>query len=222
MGVTKTNKPTMENRIMKTTLIAIVLSSLSLTGLTRADETSSPDALVWCGLDYSMVKMIGTDDFRVPEEIFPGYLDKWNALFMKEMLPKLEAMTNPVYTDTMAVEKPNHKATTSQIIREDGTKDEMVKPSHITEKNIADEVKGYEIKYKEGLGLVFVMDRLVKTQNTGCMYVVFFDVASRKVISSERMCTEARGAGFRNFWFNPIKEVVKKLPKMYKDAKAKK
>jgi hypothetical protein len=68
--------------------------------------------------------------------------------------------------------------------------------------------------------MVFIMDRLVKAQETGCMYVVFFDVASRKVVHSERVCERAGGIGFRNYWFRPVKNVVDKLPKIYKTVKA--
>jgi hypothetical protein len=67
---------------------------------------------------------------------------------------------------------------------------------------------------------VFIVDRLVKKQETGCTYVVFFDVQSRKITHSERICAGAGGGGFRNYWFRPIKGAVEKLPKMYKAVKA--
>lgn len=63
---------------------------------------------------------------------------------------------------------------------------------------------------------MFIVDRLVKAQETGCIYIVFFDVASRKVIFSEREIVEAGGAGFRNHWFGAVENAVKKLPKIYK------
>ena len=75
---------------------------------------------------------------------------------------------------------------------------------------------------KNGIGLVFIMDRLVKAQQMGCLYVVFFDVSTRKVVLSERIVTAAGGAGFRNFWFKPIKTAVAGLPKQYKQVTAKK
>lgn len=173
-------------------------------------------------MDYSKVKMIGTLDFQRPEQIFPDMLTAWNGLFMAEMLPQLEKMAKPLRTDLQAVTDNNAKAGASQIERKDGSSDEMVKPSHITDADLAEIVKSYKLENDKGLGLVFVMDRLVKTQTTGCMHVVFFDVASRKVVRSERVCARAGGIGFRNFWFSPVKETVKQLPKMYKDAKAKK
>ena len=205
---------------MKRILIAIMLLGLTGPGVSRAADTSSPDALVWCGLDYSMVKMIGTADFKQPDLIFPGMLEQWNALFIKEMIPLLEKMTSPVQSDLAAVTARNEKASTSQIIREDGTSDEMVKPTHITADNIASIVKGLKMKHESGTGLIFVMDRLVKSQQMGCLYVVFFDVSTRKLLLSERVVTAAGGAGFRNFWFKPIKTAVAGLPKQYKAIKA--
>ena len=140
---------------------------------------------------------------------------------MKEMLPKLQKMAKSVRTDLSSTQERNDKAVVSQIERKDGSEEEMVKPSHITDADIAEMVKSFKLDAREGMGLVFVMDRLVKNQAVGCMYVVFFDIPSRKVIRSERVCGRAGGAGFRNYWFRPVKETVERLPKMYKDAKSK-
>ena len=81
-------------------------------------------------------------------------------------------------------------------------------------------VKSYKLKHEKGIGLVFVVDRLVKLQETGCIYVVFFDVSSRKVLKCERVSEKAFGFGFRNYWFRPVKEAVRKLPAMYSAVKA--
>jgi hypothetical protein len=200
---------------MKRLLMTVMLLSLASLAVSRAEDVSSR-TLVWCGLDYSKVKMIGTEDFRRPDQIFPNMLSSWNGLFMKEMEPHLEAMAKGVESDLHAVEALNEKASPSQIVREDGTANETVKPSDIKDSDIADAVRGYQLKHEQGLGLVFIMDRLVKAQQTGCLYVVFFDIASRKVLYSERLCEKAGGAGFRNYWFRPVKAAVEKLPKIYR------
>jgi hypothetical protein len=205
---------------MKRILAAVMVLGLTGAAALAAPEAGSTEPLVWCGIDYSMVKMIGALDFRQPEKIFPAMPAEWNALFMKEVLPKLESMAKSVRTDIKAVADRNDTAGAKQIEHEDGTADEKVKPSHITEENIAEAVRSYKLKMDQGLGLVFVMDRMVKAQETACMYVVFFDVASRKVLHSERLCERAGGIGFRNYWFRPIKSVVDKLPRIYKNVKA--
>lgn len=212
----------MKMRVAVSAVAALALVGSAMTckvaGAQESEKNSSPDTLVWCGLDYSMVKMIGTKDFRKPDDIFPGFLEKWNSLFMTEMFPKVKHLARSVETDTKAVEPGNAKANAGCIIREDGSRDEMVNASHITGQDIAAVVKGYELKSSKGLGLVFIMDRLVRAQQKGCLYVVFFDISSRKVVYSERLCEKAKGNGFRNYWFGPIKDAVGRLPRMYKKA----
>lgn len=196
-------------------------ASLVLTGLTAAQETNSTKTLVWCGLDYSMVKMIGTMDFNQPDKIFPNMLSTWNGLFMKEMFPKLDSTWNPwssVKTDVTAVYSRNEKTSANQIIREDGSREEMVNSTHITEADISNAVGSYDLKNSQGIGLVFIMDRLVKAQQESCLYVIYFEISSRKVLYSERVIAKGGGIGFRNFWFNPIKTAVGNLSKMYKKA----
>jgi hypothetical protein len=206
---------------MKRALIsAVALFSLLTAGAVRAQVTDNPDALIWCGLDYSRVKMIGAEGFNQPGEIFPGMLVAWNGLFMKEMLPDLEKMSPSLGSDLSWVGAVNDKANSKQIEREDGTREEKVNLSHLTDKDIAAIVRSYKLKHEKGLGLVFIMDRLVKVQETGCLYVVFFDVSSRKVLKSERVVEKAWGIGFRNYWFRPVKSAVKKLPAMYSVVKS--
>jgi hypothetical protein len=139
-----------------------------------------------------------------------------------EMIPHLEKMAGSVETDLVAVEENNGKAGVAQIVRENGTRNETVEPSHITAEEIVRIVSAYKLKHAQGLGLVFLMDRLVKAHSTGCLYVVFFDVHSRKVLHSQRIIASAGGFGFRNFWFRPVKESVQKLTPMYKRIKSKK
>ena len=201
------------------TLILLVSIVCDLGTISHAADTTSDQSLVWCGLDYSKVKMIGTADFRKPDEIFPGMLQTWNGLFMQEMLPKLEKMSASVKSDLDAVTARNNNASTNQVIHQDGTREEMVEPSEITTNDIAGIVRAYDLKHTEGIGLVYIMDRLVKAQQTGCLYVVFFDVSSRKILVAERIVVKAGGAGFRNYWFKPVKLATEKLPGLYKQAK---
>lgn len=215
---------------------------------------ANPNLLVWCGLDYSMVKMIGSPRDFPESEIFPNSMERrgdrgpsmttaWNDLFMREMYPRLgRDLRAIVQSDLRAVESRNARVSPQQIVNDEssprnrpniadmgsffdpmrllhrGSRD---LPTHINDADIAAAIRSYRLQTRSGMGLVFVMDRLVKKQETSCMYVVFFDIASRKIISLERVCTDAGGGGIRNHWFGSIKETVKRLPEMYQDAKSK-
>lgn len=167
--------------------------------------------IVWCGLDYSKVKMFSGTEFNQPNQIFPAELNAWNELFSRELFPKIERIAITAESDLAAVTFNNQKVGQSQVEMIDGTYEKMVIPSHITESEIAELIQSYKLQNRTGTGLVFVMDRLVKAQAIGCYYVVLFDIASRKTIYCERYCENASGSGFRNYWFTPIKAGVDRL-----------
>lgn len=201
---------------MKKMLICVVAVAIALTAAAAQakglpEEAAAADAIVWAGLDYSQVKMFGTQDFKDPGAIFPGFLEKWNELFIKEIVPKLgNQFGKSVVVDIDGVTAANRKAKPSQVVQKDGGK-ELLEASDITPQDIAAAVKAYKMANKTGVGLVLIVDRFVKAEEAGCVYAVFFDVASRKVLSSTRGCYKAAGFGFRNYWFRPIKSAIDDL-----------
>jgi hypothetical protein len=171
-----------------------------------SERVKQATTIVWAGLDYSQVQMVGTDDFRDPSAIFPGYLDSWNGLFVAELVEPLEKrLGKKIVVDIDGMYAQNKKATPAQVIRKDGDRSEYVDKGHITSEDLAAAVKGYSLKAKEGVGLVYVVERLVKAQHVGCLYIVFFDIGTREILECRRGVYPAGGMGFRNFWFRPIK-----------------
>jgi hypothetical protein len=199
-----------------------LLSLIGLLGLVPvacgASQKSLPplmkaDTVAWVGLDYALVRMVGPNDFHNPEAIFPGMLDSWNTLFVRERIQRVgDALHKTVVLDTAGMGERNRQATTRQVIATGGPED-SVDQTHIAEADIAKAVKGYHLDTKEGLALVFVVDRLVKPAQKGAVYVVFFDARTREVLSCERHIGRAGGNGFRNYWFRVIKETDGTLKK---------
>lgn len=182
-----------------------------LLALLTAGEALARDTVVWVGLDYSFVRMIGTGDFNEPAEIFPGYLEKWNALWIDEMVPEMRsALRADIVVDIDGVTALNRKATSRQIERRDGGRS-ILDETTISGTMLAEQVRGYTLSETSGTALVIVVDRLVKLQESGCSWVVWFDVSSRRIQSQARMCKEASGFGFRNYWFHPLKDLVPEL-----------
>ena len=188
------------------------------------------DTVIWAGLDYSMVRMIGKDEFNVPDAIFPGMPIKWNTLFIDERIELVaKALRKQVSIDIEGVTERNKTATAKQIILTPGPKD-VIKESHITQDDIATAVQSYKLEKKSGLGLVFIVDRFIEGRYVppeppgnktggriaarGAVYVVFFDVATREVISAKReVDSVGTGSNFRNTWFSSIKDADQTLSK---------
>ena len=214
------------------TKIVLVFAILSLvfafSGTTKAGvpaAAAGADSVVWVGLDYSRVQMMGTQvDFANPEGIFPDMLNAWNGLFEEELVAKtgkkmvsrLETrLGKPVVSDCEGMTAVNKKASPAQIVSKTGGK-ELADQSDIADKDIAAAVKAYTLKQTSGVGLVFIVDRLVKapgkkSEGWGALYTVFFDIKSREILGSSRGCYKAGGFGFRNYWFRPVKDAVDEL-----------
>jgi hypothetical protein len=142
-----------------------------------------------------------------------------------------ERRRNQVAIDIGAVTERNKKATAAQIIESPGPKD-VIGETHIDKQMIIDAIRSYKMEKTNGLGLVYIVDRLVESRffnpmndrtgvaqkykipAAGAAYIVFFDVASREVISTERVVETVNvGGNFRNFWFGVIKGVDERLGK---------
>ena len=106
--------------------------------------------------------------------------------------------------------------------------------NRLTETDIANCVKALNLKGKEGVGLVFIMEAMkkgekiiegkktIQEKSFGAVWVTLIDMKTKKVLMTERMEQEAAGFGFRNFWVSIIKkslvEIDKKSYKTWKKA----
>ncbi len=201
---------------MKKILLAVILMC-GITAFGGDKPAKNPllasDKIVWAGIDYSLARLIGPGEFANPETIFPAMLESWNNLFLQERVSFVEKATKKqLIIDIGGVTKANKNAGAKQIINSPGP-DDAIGNTHITAQDIARKVKSYKMENKSGLGVVFIVDRLVKMdkKGKGAVYVVAFNVATREVISSQREVHNAVGFGFRNFWFRVIKDAERGL-----------
>jgi hypothetical protein len=69
---------------------------------------------------------------------------------------------------------------------------------------------------------VFIVEGLNKPGAKGSMYVTFIDMATKKVLFSERMVGKAGGFGYKNYWAKSVFEVLEDIQKSkYKEWKNK-
>jgi hypothetical protein len=177
---------------------------------------ASVDKVVWAGVDYSLARFIGPGNFVNPDAIFPGMLDAWNQLVLRERMGFLaKELHKPVVADIAGVTEINKSASASQIVNAPSASD-TIRDSHITTDGIAKAVRSYKLENKSGVAVVFIVDRLVKLgkKGEGAVYVVAFDISTREVLYSERIVGKAVGFGFRNYWFRIVKDAEKGLGKI--------
>ncbi len=121
-----------------------------------------------------------------------------------------------VTNDISFVNAKNAKIDAEKIIETGEVKEERLNKS-----SIESIVKSYQFTGKKGIGLMFIMESMNKASATASMYVTFVDLASGKVLLTERMTAKAAGFGFRNYWAKTIYEVLNDIKKSkYKQWKA--
>ena len=206
-------------RIVK--LVALVAALLLSARTPAADPPAKPallqaETVIWAGLDYSQTRFYGTEDFKHPEELFPEILEAWNQRFLETLIqdksePLSKALGKRVQPDINAVSAGNRAARSSAIIRQN---DIFCNESHLKEPDLAEAVRAYKMTSTNGLGLVFIMDRLVKSEKKGALYRVFFDVATREILAKDRLVVKAGGLTFRKYWFKVPRDAVKDLKKL--------
>ncbi|PWV50696.1 hypothetical protein [Chitinophaga sp. S165] len=81
----------------------------------------------------------------------------------------------------------------------------------LTPADIDKHVKKYDLKGQKGIGLVFIMDGMSKTNKEAYVYATLIDLSSKKVLLTERFTGKAQGFGFRNYWAYTIYKVLNSI-----------
>lgn len=217
-------------------ITAMVFTAVLFPAVAKDDKLAQAmketDRVVWMGIDYSLMRMIGTPHtIKVPDLLFQDMPARWNDLFLDERIEGVAtALGKRIDIDIAGVTERNRQLNREQVILDKELKD-AVKQTHITSADISDAVKAIKSTRKQGLGLMFLVDRMVSEKKqvptpskihkdappsyiayAEALYVVFFDVQTREVLLVKREVKPiGTGGSFRNFWFGAIKDVDSEL-----------
>jgi hypothetical protein len=207
----------------------LIVLSLFIAGIPAAKAQDakavfSSNEIVWFGLDFSKAKFVGAFDQGMGlgpatgQDIKNKYAGGWNDLIAKEQpkydLKKAFRKDNVIYDlKSMGEINKNLDAEAAMSYNE----------GKIDEKQIPDMIKKYvpDVK-KEGVGLSFIVENFNKNTQMADVYVTFFDIASKKLLFTEKVSGKAMGVGMRNYWAGAIKDILKQIDEtQYKNWKSK-
>jgi hypothetical protein len=182
--------------------------------------TNSESPIFYLGIDFSKARLLGDGN---PDDIRNRMYGSINQLIINE--PKkyeLKEAFNKgnIDHDLNPVTTKNDKANINDIISTNSADFNRFK-----ENDIAAMVKELDLSGKKGIGLLFVMEAMRKVDKKGdaAVWVTFIDMATKKVLMTERIVSEASMAiGFRNYWASTIKNLIETIDKKkYKEWKSK-
>ncbi|MBC9932569.1 hypothetical protein [Chitinophaga qingshengii] len=197
--------------IRKVFALTILLCSFFITA-TQAqklknflDNTDTP--FTWLGVDFTQARLLG-DAAASPADItrhFAGINDVIRNEPKKYDVPGAFKRSK-VDFDVSETNERNASVNTDKIKSEDAADYNRLKPEDITKL-----VKGYKFGDRKGIGVLFVMEAMSKTEKEAAMYVTVVDMGSRSVLMTERMTGKAQGFGFRNYWAYTVHKVLEHI-----------
>jgi hypothetical protein len=179
--------------------------------------------LTYLGIDYTKNKLIN-DPGGNASDIKGRLYNSMNLVVVSEMdknykFAEAFVRVSAVSADISAVTESNEKINAGDIMSSS-----EADFNRLSESDIAGCVKALNLKGKEGVGLVFIMEGMKKEEKKsyGAVWVTLIDMKTKKVLMTERMEQEAAGFGFRNFWVSIIKKSLVEIDKKkYKNWKSK-
>ena len=195
---------------MKTiSMILFLFGSICVYGQTQSDVFNS-SSIVYYGLDFSNVRLIGSEGFTDPTEIKNRFFRSWNHLLLTEKdkydLKEAFSKTDVEYD----LDVTDERNTTPNV------EDLVINQSYrLEESKIPGMVKQYKYDQTDGIGLVFIIESFNKTDQAGTLYVTFFDIATKKTLLVKKMGGKPGGFGLRNYWAAVIYDVLKDCKKEY-------
>ena len=196
------------------------LFSSSLIAQSAKEIFNSPETpITYLGIDFTQARLIGDAAAVAPDlkdRHFPGI----NQVVVNE--PKKYDLAKAFKRESIATDITVTESVNATIEADKIKSSNKADESRLNATDIQKVVNNYKLDGKKGVGLVFIMEGLSKTAEKGSMYVTFIDMATKKVLFTERMTGKAGGFGYKNYWVKPVYEVLKDIEKSkYKEWKTK-
>ncbi len=191
---------------MKKIAFLILLVALCLPGLTK-NPVQNNDELVWCGIDYTLVKFIGSsEEFSDIPKIRSYYFRTWNEILLTE---KDKYDLNTAFS-VSTINYNMEKAITRSEAR-DMTGIVQFDAYSIDEEQVKSVVSQYIDPSVDKVGAMFVMETLNKIESVSSMWLAVFNLASGEILYMSRYSGEVGGFGFRNYYARSLYNVIKNL-----------
>lgn len=83
----------------------------------------------------------------------------------------------------------------------------------LKQEDVQKHIKAYDLSGKKGIGLIFIVDGMSKTNKEATMWVTLIDLAKKKVLLTQHMTGKAQGFGLRNYWAYTVYKVLNDIDK---------
>lgn len=189
---------------MKTKLFLVAATLFA--SMTLAAQTPEFDNVTYYGVDFSHAKAYGANETGEKFKEAFAHINELTITEWSKYDPGKFLDTPIMQQDITATQQANNGIDPSKI----NTNASAVRKETLTPDQLAATVRGYELAEKEGTGLVIVARLLDKSAGKGYFSAVYFDIATREVLSVREMRGKVGGFGLRNFWAGSLYDAMKR------------
>jgi len=187
---------------MKLTTIVLLLGLICAPGMSQ--DQPDRDELVWYGMDYSLVRLVGErTDFSDLEKIRGYYFRAWNELMIIERekydLKKAFGVKSVTYDIEKAISR-SEKVDLELLWQNAWYSFDVDQAIEVMKNYIAPGVNK--------VGGIFVVETLNQHDTKATMWLLFFNVSTGELIHMGKYEGIAGGFGFRNYWVRPYYDVL--------------
>ncbi|WP_326994595.1 hypothetical protein [Chitinophaga sp. 212800010-3] len=176
------------------------------------------ESFTWLGVDFTQARLIG-DAGANAQDVVARQFTGINQVVVNE--PKKYdipgAFHHDKFTSDLSLVNKRNEAVNPESLKSESTGDfERLKPEDLNKL-----VKSYDFSGKHGIGVLFVMDGMNKSDKRASMYVTIIDMDKKNVLMAERYSGKAQGFSWRNYWAYTIYKVLGDVEDDYKKLTAK-
>jgi len=193
-------------------LLMLVLPILPLRAQTVNDIFDPNVPVTWLGWDLTGAIFIGDREKFGSQSDIQRLMKSWNELMDRERdkfsVGSMMRKKEPVIYKLDITINHNSELDISNILSE-----KSADHVHLRKDGVEQIVSSYNYEGLKGIGLMFNIESLNKTNNEASLWVTFVNMESGQVLLTERVTGSPSGGGLRNFWAGAIKEAMDHVKK---------
>ncbi len=201
-------------------LSALILLNFYMQAQTAKDVFNTQVPIFYYGIDFTKAKLINDAEANA-NDIVDRQFDGLNDLMVDEA-KKYDiagAVRRPDMGHDLSYVSKRNRAADPDKLKSSSSEDY----ARLKESDIQQIVSDFTFGDHKGIGLLIVMESMSKSKKSAAMWYTFIDIASKKVLFTERVEGKTGMAfSWRNYWAVPIKDVIDDVnKKKFSDWKSK-
>jgi len=193
-------------------LLMLTLPMMPVRAQTVNDIFDPNVPVTWLGWDLTGAIFIGDREKFGSQSDIQRLMKSWNDLMDRERdkfnVSSMMRKKEPVVYKLDVTTNHNAELDISNILSE-----KSADHVHLRKDGVEQIASSYNYEGLKGIGLMFNIESLNKTNNEASLWVTFVNMESGQVLLTERVTGSPSGGGLRNFWAGAIKEIIDHVKK---------